>query len=151
MAEPKLQRYLLHYQTKLDILCCFNCKVLLTSQTGLSHVCNCHAECYELYPEAKFSEICSRLGIWETYTLIKELKGLEAISRLYMHTMALFYVHDDCGMLFFYQRIDVEALQYCTWYKGEWPTKGMEHHFRSAVGSQLPPNLLLSQGPTSQH
>jgi len=76
---------------------CYN---LLTSQTGLSHVCNCHVECYELYPEAKFSEICSRLGIWETYPLVEELKGLEAISRLYIHTIALVCVHDDCGMLF---------------------------------------------------
>jgi len=85
---------------KLDMLCCLDCKVLLISQTGLSHVHNCHVECYEPYPEAKFSEICSRLGIQETYPLIKKLEGLEAISGLYMYTMALVCTHDDCGMLF---------------------------------------------------
>jgi len=100
VAEPELRRYLLHHQTKLDMLCCSDCKVLLTSQTGLSHICNCHTECYKPYLEAKFSEICSRLDIWETYPLIEELEGLEAISRLYMHTMALVCTHDDCGMLF---------------------------------------------------
>ena len=82
------------------MLCCSDCKVLLTSQTGLSHVRNCHAERYEPYPEAEFSEICSRLGIRETYPLIEELEGLEAISGLYMHTMALVCAHDDCGMIF---------------------------------------------------
>jgi len=82
------------------MLCCLDCKVLLTFQTGLSHVHNCHVECYEPYQEVKFSEICSRLDIQETYPLIEKLEGLEAISRLYMHTMALVCAHDDCGMLF---------------------------------------------------
>jgi len=40
------------------------------------------------------------LGIQKTYPLIEELEGLEAISGLYLHTMALVCAYDDCGMLF---------------------------------------------------
>ena len=83
------------------MLCCAQCRVLLTAQTGLIHVrAAAHTVPYARLSEDKYHNVCNELGIRTDYPTSQELDGIEALSGLDIYTMALICGVDGCSMIF---------------------------------------------------
>ena len=83
------------------MLCCAQCCVLLTAQTGLIHVCSAaHTVPYARLSEDKYHNVCNELGIRTDYPTSQELDGIKALSELNIYTMALICGVDGCLMIF---------------------------------------------------
>jgi len=83
------------------MLCCTQCRVLLTAQTSLIHVCAAaHTVPYARLSEDKYHNVCNELGIRTNYPTSQELDGIEALSGLDIYTMALICEVDRYLMIF---------------------------------------------------
>ena len=51
VPDSGLVEYSLQFQKTIKMLCCLEYSILLTSQTGLKHIHNCHAKTYKKYPK----------------------------------------------------------------------------------------------------
>jgi len=98
--ESGLAEYSLQFQKTMKMLCCLECSILLTSQTSLKHIHNCHAKTYEKYPKKKYEDIYTLLKVQEEYPLLENLEGIDALSGLKLHTMVLVCCHEGCNRLF---------------------------------------------------
>jgi len=101
VSDAGLQEFLLHHQTRINMLCCAQYHVLLTAQTGLTHVCSAaHTVPYARLSEDKYHNVCNELGIRTDYPTSQELDGIKALSGLDIYTMALICGVDRCSMIF---------------------------------------------------
>ena len=99
-SDPRLQPFLLQHQTKLGMLCCATCRVVLTCQTGLVHIRSAHTTLYEKMPKGRYEEVCAELEIRNDYPPSEDLNGICAISGLDMFTMALVCGVQGCCKIF---------------------------------------------------
>jgi len=83
------------------MLCCTECRVLLTASTGLVHIRSAaHAVSYARMSEDKYENVCTELGIRTEYPTIQELNGIESLSGLDIYTMSLVCGVEECSMIF---------------------------------------------------
>jgi len=50
--------------------------------------------------QKKYKDICTLLKVREEYSLLKDLKGIDALGGLKLYTMVLVYCHERCNRLF---------------------------------------------------
>ena len=90
---------MLQHQTRIQMLCCAECCILLSSKTAISHIRVYHSTLQVKIPKSKFNDLCSELGIRNNYPSHKELHGIDALSGLDLYMMALVCQYDGCSMI----------------------------------------------------
>ncbi|KAF5345091.1 hypothetical protein D9756_011150 [Leucocoprinus leucothites] len=81
----------------LKLLCCATCRVLLTTETGLTHIRKQHSVKAK---EDNYMTICMKLGIANEYPSPSDLSGGATISGLDVYTGALLCMAKGCGVIY---------------------------------------------------
>ena len=73
---------------------------MLCSKTTISYIWVYYSTLQVKIHKSKFNNLCSKLDIYDNYSLLKELHDINALSGLYLYMIALVYQYNGCPMIY---------------------------------------------------
>ena len=82
------------------MLCYTKCYISICSKTAISHVQVYYNILQIQIPKSKFDNLCSKLDIYNNYSLLEKLYCIDTLSGLVLYMMALVYQYNGYSMIY---------------------------------------------------